>query len=287
MKFNGCGTALVTPFKNGAVDYKAYEDLVRRQVEAGVDFLVPLATTAETPTLSPREKRKILRLTKKNCGSLPLLVGVGSNSVAGTLGNMKLCDFGADGFLVVVPFYNKPTQQGQIAYFKEIARHTTKPVFIYNVPGRTGANMLPQTCLTLAREVENIVGIKEASGKLEQVEEICKGAGEGFTLLSGDDDLTLDMIRLGGKGAISVASNIAPQKVAQVIHLALEGNLEKAAACDKALAKLYKDCFIESNPIPVKAGLNHLGLCSAEMRLPLSEAQEQTKTEMASCIDEL
>ena len=192
-ELKGCGTALATPFlADGEVDYEAYAALVRRQVEGGADFLVPLGTTGETPTLDPIERVSMLEITHDNAAGVPLLVGCGSNSVQGTLTQMEMLDGAAvDAWLVVVPFYNKPNQEGQFQYFKAVAEASSKPVVIYNVPGRTGANMLPATCLRLAREVPGIVGIKEASGKIEQAREILAGAPSDFMVLSGDDDLTL------------------------------------------------------------------------------------------------
>lgn len=273
----GCGTALVTPFIDGEVDYEAYAALVDRQVELGADFLVALATTGETPTLSAEEKIALLRLTHGLAGGRPVVVGCGSNSVPGTLANMKLLEpYDVDAWLVVVPFYNKPTQEGMYLYFKTIAESTEKPVIIYNVPGRTGANMTAQTCLRLAKDVPNIIGIKEASGKLDQVFEILDGAPEGFALLSGDDDLTLEMMKRGAAGCISVASNIVPGKVKALTDAALDGRFEDAALIDETLKPLYKACFIESNPVPVKAALSLMGLCTKEMRLPLTEASSST-----------
>lgn len=273
----GCGTALVTPFIDGEVDYEAYAALVDRQVELGADFLVALATTGETPTLSAEEKIALLRLTHGLAGGRPVVVGCGSNSVPGTLANMKLLEpYDVDAWLVVVPFYNKPTQEGMYLYFKTIAESTEKPVIIYNVPGRTGANMTAQTCLRLAKDVPNIIGIKEASGKLDQVFEILDGAPEGFALLSGDDDLTLEMMKHGAAGCISVASNIVPGKVKALTDAALDGRFEDAALIDETLKPLYKACFIESNPVPVKAALSLMGLCTKEMRLPLTEASSST-----------
>lgn len=273
----GCGTALVTPFIDGEVDYEAYAALIDRQVSLGADFLVALATTGETPTLSAEEKVALLRLTHGLAGGKPIVVGCGSNSVPGTLANMKLLEpYNVDAWLVVVPFYNKPTQEGMYLYFKTIAESTDKPVIIYNVPGRTGANMTAQTCLRLAHDVPNIIGVKEASGKLEQVYEILDGAPEGFVVLSGDDDLTLDMMKRGAAGCISVASNIAPDKVKALTDAALEGDFAGAEQIDAALKPLYKACFVETSPIPAKAALNLMGLCSKEMRLPLTEASSST-----------
>ena len=273
----GCGTALVTPFIDGEVDYEAYAALIDRQVAGGVDFLVALATTGETPTLSAEEKVALLRLTHGLAGGKPVVVGCGSNSVPGTLANMKLLEpYDLDAWLVVVPFYNKPTQDGMYLYFKAVAEATEKPVIIYNVPGRTGANMTAQTCLRLARDVPNIIGIKEASGRLEQVYEILDGAPAGFAVLSGDDDLTLEMMKHGAAGCISVASNIVPGKVKALTDAALEGRFEDAGRIDEALGALYKACFVESNPVPVKAALSLMGLCTKEMRLPLTEASSST-----------
>ena len=271
-ELKGCGTALVTPFRSGEVDYEAYAALVDRQVAAGVDFLVALATTGETPTLSPEEKTALLRITREHSGGKPVLAGCGSNSVPGTLANIRLLESsGADAWLVVVPFYNKTTQEGMYLYFREIASSTDKPVVIYNVPGRTGANMTSDTCLRLARDVENIVAVKEASGNLDQVRAILEGAPEGFSVLSGDDDLTFEMMGYGAAGAISVASNIAP---AEVTGMCRRG--KDASDINSRLQPLFKACFIESNPIPVKAGLSLLGLCTKEVRLPLTEAKEET-----------
>lgn len=286
--FKGCGTALVTPFIEGEVDYEAYASLIERQVEAGVDFLVPLATTGETPTLSAEEKIALLRLTHGLAAGRKLLVGCGSNSVPGTIANMKLLEpYDVDAWLVVVPFYNKPTQEGLYQYFKAVAAATDKPVVMYNVPGRTGCNMTAESCVRLARDVENIIAVKEASGKLDQVIEILKNAPEDFAVLSGDDDMTLDMMENGAKGVISVASNIAPAEVRSMTDAALEGRFEDARRIDEKLQPLFKNCFVESNPVPVKAGLAILGLCSDEMRLPLTTATEKTKAIMRGTLEDL
>ena len=219
----------------------------------------------------------MLEITHDNAAGVPLLVGCGSNSVQGTLTQMEMLDGAAvDAWLVVVPFYNKPNQEGQFQYFKAIAEASSKPIVIYNVPGRTGANMLPATCLRLAREVPGIVGIKEASGKIEQAREILAGAPSDFMLLSGDDDLTLQMMKSGGKGVISVASNIVPEKVSAMTRAALDGRWEDAEALDEALKPLYHACFVEPNPIPAKAALSLLGLCTPTMRLPLVQAEPGT-----------
>jgi len=287
--FKGCGTALVTPFKeNGEVDYAAYENLVRRQVAAGVDFLVALATTGETPTLSKEERLRLLELTKANCGGLPVMVGCGSNSVPGTIENIRLYEsYAPDAWLVVVPFYNKPTQEGMFRYYKAVAESTSIPIFIYNVPGRTGANMTAETTLRIAREVPGIIGTKEASGKFEQIVEVVKGCPEGFAVLSGDDDMTLSLMKEGADGVISVASNAAPAEVSRMVKAAAEGDWTGAGDLNDRLHSLFVNCFVESNPVPVKAGLEHLGLCASTMRLPLTEATPETKRIMAQTLDNL
>ena len=289
MIFKGCGTALVTPFfADGSVDYDAYAAMVDRQVASGVDFLVPLATTGETPTLSNQEKLEIFKLVRQHAPGVPLLPGVGSNSLPATLANIDLiAPLKPEGLLVVVPFYNKPTQQGQYDYFKAVAEHTTLPIVIYNVPGRTGANMLPDTVIRLAQDVPNIIGIKEASGKYDQVSEIIRRAPKDFAILSGDDDMTFAFMATGAHGVISVASNIAPKEVSDMAHELLKGHLEAARALHHRLFPLFKACFVESNPVPAKAALSLLGLTGATVRLPLSDASASTFETMQKVIDDL
>ncbi len=275
--FKGCATALLTPFKDDlSVDYEAYATLVSRQVEGGVDFLVPLGTSAETPTLNREEKREILKITKKHAPGIPLLVGCGSNSVDATLENISTLEY-ADALLIVVPFYNKPTQEGIYQYYKALAEKTELPIIMYNVPGRTGVNMSAETSLRISNEVKSVIGIKEASGNMSQVKEIIDNCPDDFIVLSGDDDMTFDLIKAGAQGVISVASNILPAQVSQMVHLALKGHEAEAKLLNDKLYPLFKGCFIESNPIPAKEALHQLGLCSAKMRLPLTEASEHTK----------
>lgn len=285
----GCGTALVTPFTaDGAVDYEAYAALVDRQVAGGVHFLVPLATTGETPTLSQEEKVAIFQTVKAHAQGRPLLVGVGVNSLPDTLANIRLLEpLGPDALLVVVPYYNKPTQQGQYEYFKAVAAATSLPVIIYNVPGRTGANMLPDTVLRLAQDVPNIRGIKEASGKYDQVSEILRRAPEGFAVLSGDDDMTLAFMATGAHGVVSVASNVAPKEVTEMVVAAQRGDYATARVLHHRLFPLFKACFVESNPIPAKAALSLLGQMRATVRLPLAEASDQTKELMQKVLQDL
>ena len=283
----GLGTALVTPFRDGDVDYKAFATLVDMQVLGSVDFLVPLGSTGETPCLEDDEKVAITELAASRSGGLPVMVGVGTNSLKHTVRNMRLLeDHGADIFLVVVPYYNKPNQQGQYEYFKAVASETDKPVVLYNVPSRTGANMESGTALKLA-ETDNIIAIKEASGDLEQIRRIIDGAPEGFTVLSGNDDQTLDIMKSGGAGVISVVSNIAPALMSELVAAAYDGDYAAADLIDKKLQPLYKECFVESNPIPVKAGLASMGLISNELRLPLVPCRQETYEGMKQIISTL
>lgn len=276
-RFKGCGTALLTPFNEDlSIDFPAYEKLVRRQIESGIDFLVPLGTSAETPTLNRDEKVRLLEITRKHCAGRPLLVGCGSNSVDATLDNMALAEPFADAFLIVVPFYNKPTQEGMYLYFKTLAERSSKPVIMYNVPGRTGVNMTAGTALRIAGEVDGIIGIKEASGNFEQVKTIINGAPQGFRVLSGDDDMTFDLVKAGANGVISVASNILPEQTSQMVSLALQGRFEEAGELNSRLMPLFHGCFVESNPVPGKEALHQLGLCSNAMRLPLTPATDKT-----------
>ena len=287
MILRGCGTALVTPFRDGKVDFEAYGKMVRRQVEAGIDFLVPLGSTAETPCLEDDEKVELLRIARELCPDKPLVVGVGTNSPAATVRNIRLLEpLGPDAYLVVVPYYNKPTQEGIYRYFAHVAEATSKGIVAYNVPGRTGTNMKAATTLRVAT-IPNVIAVKEASGDLAQVKEVIDGRPEGFSVLSGNDDQTLQIISDGGDGVISVASNLAPGLMEEFVSAALGGDLAKAAELDRKLMPLYDGCFVESNPIPAKAGLSLLGLCTAEMRLPLTEAVPSTFDAMKRILADL
>ena len=285
----GCGTALVTPFlPDGSVDYEAYASLVDRQVAAGVHFLVPLGTTGETPTLSDGEKTAVFQLVKEHAKGLPLMPGVGTNSLSGTLANIRLMEpLGPAALLVVVPYYNKPTQQGLYEYYKAVASETDLPVIIYNVPGRTGANILPDTVLRLAADVPNIRGIKEASGNFSQVSDLVRRIPEGFAVLGGDDDMTLAYMAAGAHGVISVASNVAPAEVTQMVEALQRDDLAAARRLHQRLFPLFKACFAESNPGPAKAALAQLGLCGNVLRLPLVPVTESTEALMQKVLSEL
>lgn len=272
----GCGTALITPFKDGEVDYEAFAALVDRQVEAGIDFLVPLGTTGETPCLEDEERIKVLQIAKEHSKGVPVVAGGGTNSLQHTIRSIKMLEpHGVDAFLIVVPYYNKPTQEGLYQYFKAVAESTDKPIVLYNVPGRTGANMTAETALRLA-EIPNIVAIKEASGNREQIEKILAGAPEGFAVLSGNDDDTLWMMQQGGAGIISVASNVAPVQMAEFVGAVRNGEMEKAERMNERLTPLFTNCFVESNPIPAKAAMAAMGLIENELRLPLVPSQQST-----------
>ena len=287
MRLKGCGTALATPFKDGRVDYEAYRRLVARQLDAGIHFLVPLGSTAETPCLEDDEKVELLRIARELCPDRPVVAGVGTNSPAATIRNIRLLEpYGPDAWLVVVPYYNKPTQQGIYEYFSAIAASTDKGIVAYNVPGRTGTNMTAETALRVAG-IPGVIAVKEASGKLDQIKDIIEGRPEGFSVLSGNDDQTFPIMEYGGEGVISVASNLAPGLIARMVDAALSGDSVTARELDTRLAPLYDACFVESNPIPVKAGLNLLGLCSPEMRLPLTTAVPSTFDTMKTVISDL
>ena len=285
--FKGLATALVTPFVDGEVDWQAFRNLVRRQVEAGVDFLVPLGSTAETPCLTDAEKVKILEIAREESNGLPIVAGAGSNSLTATVRNMRLLDgHGADAYLIVVPFYNKPTQEGLYQYFKAVAEETDRQVILYNVPGRTVTNMKTETTLRLA-EIPNITAVKEASGNLAQIIDIKRQAPEGFAVLSGNDDQTLPLMACGADGVISVASNVAPEQMKALTRAVAASDLKEAIRLNNSLMPLYHACFVESNPIPAKAALSLMGLCRDEMRLPLLPATVGTRTLLADVLRKL
>ena len=282
----GCGTALFTPFKDGKLDEPSFAASVRRQVEAGVHFLVPLGTTGETPCLSTRERQRVLAIARENAPGKTLLVGGGTNSLTATLESMaQLPD--ADAFLIVVPYYNKPNQTGLYEYYKAVAGSTDKPIVIYNVPGRTGDNITAETTLRLAEEIPNIVAIKEASGNYAQISEIIRCKPEGFSVLSGNDDETLSLMATGADGVVSVASNIAPREMVQLVEALQRDDMPAARALHYRLMPLFKACFVEPNPIPGKAAMAQLGLMANELRLPLVPASERTQERMEKVLKAL
>lgn len=287
LKLAGCGTALITPFRGGAVDYDAYASLVDRQVNAGVHFLVPLGTTGETPCLEFSERMKILELTMEHSAGKPVVVGGGTNSLAQTLdGIRKLESLDPDAYLIVVPYYNKPTQTGLYEYFKAVAESTEKGIVLYNVPGRTGANLKAETTLRLA-EIPNIIAVKEASGNYAQISEIIRNAPEGFSVLSGNDEETLSLMATGADGIVSVASNIDPEDMVKLAEALMADDIRTARMLHHRLTPLFRNCFVESNPIPVKAAMAAMGLIENTLRLPLCSASESTYSLMESTVKEL
>jgi 4-hydroxy-tetrahydrodipicolinate synthase len=269
--WSGVGTALVTPFTaSGAVDEKALAALVERQVQGGVHFVVPCGTTGETTTLSRAEREAIVRITVEVCaGKIPVLAGVGGYDTAEVAELAHATEaLGVQGLLSVTPYYNKPTQEGLYQHYRAIAARTSLPIIVYNVPGRTGCNVEPRTLARLAA-IPNIAGVKEASGNMQQMCEVCRSVPDDFTVLCGDDALALPLMAIGGRGVISVASNIVPDRMARLVNAALAGDFRAARAEHHALLPLMLVNFIESNPIPVKAAMAMLGLCEAVYRLPM------------------
>ena len=286
LTLKGCGTALFTPFKDGKLDEAAFAATVRRQVEAGIHFLVPLGTTGETPCLSVAERQRVLALARENAPGKALLVGGGTNSLTATLESMaQLPD--ADAYLIVVPYYNKPNQTGLYEYFKAVAGSTEKPIVIYNVPGRTGANIQAETTLRLAEEIPNIIAVKEASSNYKQISEIIRCKPAGFSVLSGNDDETLSLMATGADGVVSVASNIAPREMVQLVEALQKDDMPTARELHYRLMPLFKACFVEPNPIPGKAAMAQLGLMANELRLPLVPATPATEQLMEKTLKAL
>ncbi len=279
--FQGCFTALVTPFKEGKIDEDALKRLLEIQIEAGVAGVVPCGTTGESATLSYEEHNRVIELTKELTeGKIKVIAGTGSNSTAETIMLTRHAEeVGADAALLITPYYNKPTQKGLLEHYRKIAEHTSIPLILYNVPSRTGVNMLPETVARLS-EFENIVGIKEASGDLDQVSQIIELTDEDFTVLSGDDSLTLPMLAIGGRGVISVTSNILPGEVSLLCKHFFDGNLEEARKLHQRLQPLNRIMFIETNPIPVKTALSMMGLIEEELRLPLTTITDANRIKL-------
>jgi len=282
-KFQGTGVALVTPFtKDGAIDYPALAKLVAYVIENKVDFLVALGTTAETPTLSTEEKQAVLRFViQQNNKRVPLVCGAGGNNTAAVIQQLQTWDWnGVDGLLSVVPYYNKPTQEGIYQHFKAIASATTLPIILYNVPGRTVTNMLPATTLRLAQEFKHIVAVKEASGNMAQCMELVQGAAADFAVLSGDDDLVLPQMAIGMHGVISVAANCFTKDFSQMVHLARQGQFEAAKGLHYRLLKGINLLFAEGNPAGVKCVLQDMGIMQDTLRLPLVNVSAATQTQI-------
>ncbi len=289
-KFKGLGVALVTPFTTtGEVDYDSLRRLLDYQLSNGVDFLCVLGTTAETPCLTAEEKRRVREIVvEKVRGSIPILLGCGGNNTAAIVEELQTGDFtGIDGILSVCPYYNKPSQEGIYRHFNAIAQATNMPVVLYNVPGRVGVNMTAETTLRLARECENVVAVKEASGNFSQIDDIIKNKPKDFDVLSGDDGITFPLMTLGAKGVISVIGNALPKEFGRMVRLAARGEFSTALQIHHKFAELFKLLFVDGNPAGVKAMLNNMGLIENELRLPLVPAKITTMSEIAAIIKEL
>ncbi len=275
--FTGAMVALVTPFQEGEIDFQTLDELIEFQIEGGIDGIVPVGTTGESPTLSPEEHKQVIeRVVKAVGGQVPVIAGAGSNSTAEAIEYTEFSKkVGADATLQVGPYYNKPTQEGFYQHFKVIAEEVDLPIVLYNIPGRCGAGMTPETVARLA-ELENIVAIKEATGSLDQASEIATRCD--ITIISGDDSLTLPLASVGGKGVISVVANIVPADVKAMTDLILEGDLVSARQWHKKLFTLCKSMLtLATNPIPIKAAMAILNMCSDELRLPMTPLEEDKK----------
>jgi len=283
--FRGLGVALVTPFRqDGQIDFDSLTTIVESLIAGGTDFLCVLGTTAETPTLTSDERMQVVKhVIKQVNGRLPIMVGCSSNCTATAVEQIKQYQFdGIDGILSAVPFYNKPSQEGVYRHFAEIAKASKKPIILYNVPGRTGINMTADTTLRIAREFKNVIGVKEASGKMDQIDEIIKGAPEHFKVISGDDSLAMQSINDGAVGVISVVGNAMPRKFGQMIHLTVEGKLNEAAAIHKEFEPAYGLLFKEGNPSGVKALMAQQGKLQNVLRLPMVPVSEALDKEIAN-----
>ena len=289
-KFKGLGIALITPFRaDGTIDEEALVRLVEYQIKNGADFLCIMGTTAETPTLT-RDEKSYLRqlLVQRVAGRVPLLMGCGGNCTTAVIDELQSTDWtGIDGVLSVCPMYNKPSQEGLYQHFSAIAKASPVPVVLYNVPGRTGVNMTAETTLRLARDHENIVAIKEASGNITQMDDIIKNKPEGFDVISGDDGITFPLITLGAVGVISVIGNALPREFSRMVRLALNGDYSSALHIHHKFTELFKLLFVDGNPAGVKAMLHAMGMIENQLRLPLVPTRLTTMEKISDILQEL
>ncbi len=287
--FKGTATALITPFNESGVDYESFEKVIEAQIAGGVNALVVCGTTGEPVTMTETEKKSVMEWAIRQINHrVPTILGTGSNCTASAVENTKYAEsIGADGVLVVTPYYNKCTQQGLYEHYKAVNDCTSLPIIAYNVPSRTGVNILPETAARLA-ELSNIKGIKEACGKLDQIATTYSLIKDSDTLLySGDDGLALDITEIGGSGVISVASNVIPRQMSDMMRLALEGNWAEARAIESTYKELFHSLFLEVNPIPVKFACSKLGLCKNILRLPLTPMGEEPSKQLESVMHQL
>ncbi len=289
-KFRGLGIALITPFQtDGSIDFDALDRLVEYQIKGGADFLCIMGTTAETPTLSREEKRLLKeRLVERVAGRVPLLMGCGGNNTTAVIDELRTEDWtGIDGVLSVCPYYNKPSQEGLYQHFAAIAKASPVPVVLYNVPGRTGVNMTAETTLRLARDFENVVAIKEASGNITQMDDIIKNKPQGFDVISGDDGITFPLITLGAVGVISVIGNALPAEFSRMVRLALRGEYNTSLSIHHKFTELFKLLFVDGNPAGVKAMLSEMGMIENVLRLPLVPTRLTTMEKISQIVKEL
>ena len=290
INLKGMGVALITPFKSDkSVDYDALARLLEYQIQNGIDYLVVLATTAETVTLSPEEQVEVRNFVVERVhGRVPMVLGMGSNNTMAVVNAVKTIDLSPfSAILSVVPYYNKPSQEGIYQHYKAIAEASPVPVILYNVPGRTGVNMAPETCLRLARDFENIIGVKEASGNISQMDEIIKNKPKRFDVISGDDALTFSMVASGAAGVISVIGNALPKEFSRMIRLEFRGEYEPARKIHHAFTELYSLLFVDGNPAGVKALLHEMGFIENQLRLPLVPTKVSTLQKMAEILKDL
>ena len=290
INLKGMGVALITPFKEDeSVDYEALGKLVDYQVQNGTDYLVVLGTTAETPTLTEEEKKNIISLVVTRVrGRIPIVLGVGGNCTRSVVEKLKTDNFeGIDAILSVVPYYNKPSQEGIYQHYKAIANATHLPIVLYNVPGRTGVNMSAETTLRLARDFENIVAVKEASGNMTQLEDVIKNKPRDFDVLSGDDGITYPLITMGAVGVISVIGNALPAEFSRMVRMALNGDYEHARIIHHKFSDLFKLLFVDGNPAGVKSMLNAMGMIENKLRLPLVPTRITTFEAIRKVLNEL
>jgi len=277
--FEGAFTALITPFKNDKIDYDALELQIEKQVSEGIDGVIPMGTTGESPTVSFGEHEEFIRrVVKLVNGRVKVIAGTGANSTSEAVWLTKGAeDAGVDGVLSVNPYYNKPTQKGLIAHYEAIAKSTKLPIVLYNIPGRSGVNFLPESINELLKRTDNIVTMKEASGDINQMMRLIELCGDRITVLSGDDNLLLPLLSVGGKGVISVLSNVIPADIKKVITLYMANKTEEAKAAFYRLLPLCRMMFLETNPIPVKAAMEMMGLCTGDLRLPMVRTSDENR----------
>src|SRR5206468_10915804 len=285
--FRGTFTALVTPFRDGGIDVSAFEKLIEAQIAAGITGVVAIGTTGESPTLSHDEREQLIRLAVGTANKRCLvLAGTGSNATQHAVADTKLAEkLGVDGALLVAPYYNKPSQEGLFRHFKAIADATSLPIMLYNIPGRCSVDIGPDTVVGLAESCRNIVAIKEASGSVERVGELCRRLPKEFTILSGDDSLTLPFMAVGAVGIVSVASNLFPAEVCALVRACESGDFKSAESLHRKMFSVFKDLFIEPNPVPVKTALGWRGAISAEVRLPLCEMAEANQARLRRTLE--